>query len=255
MDAVERYKQRRAERIAKRFDEEAEENNNNNVAKTGSHGNTRLPFGLCKRYGIDVQNGWTPSDAWNALAEKGVTPKEEYAKLGKKADGGSIKIGGTTFSNLDMSYNPFLKRYEISGDYEYDDKSAKKFGDRSSISTRFSSKEQAIAFLRDNGVTRYKDADTGETINPQKVDLPRTVATVKRQPYKSIRLGLKQDKYGHPFDGKGFTVTGIEMDGTRTPLEVFDTYKEVRDYLKKIGCAEEDAKMSSYLKKHLTPKA
>lgn len=255
MDAVERYKQRRSERIAKRFDEEAEENSKNNVAKTGGHGNTRLPFGLCQRYGIEVKNGWTPLDAWNALAEKGVTPKEEYAKLGKKADGGSIKIGGTTFSNFDISFNPLLKTYTVSGDFDYADKTMKKFGDRSSIGVQFSSKEQAIAYLRDNGVTKLKDSKTGEVIDPQKSGLPKTVVTVKQQPYQSIRLGLKRDKYGHPFDGKGYTVTGIEMDGTRTPLKTFDTFKQVKDYLQEIGCAEKDAKMSPYLKKHLTPKA
>ncbi len=31
----------------------------------------RLPFALCKEFGIDVQEGWTPRDAWDALKDKG----------------------------------------------------------------------------------------------------------------------------------------------------------------------------------------
>lgn len=27
----------------------------------------RLPFGLCKRYGIAIQDSWMPRNAWNAL--------------------------------------------------------------------------------------------------------------------------------------------------------------------------------------------
>ena len=48
------------------------------------HGNTKLPFGLCQRYGIEVKNGWTPREAWEALEGKGVSPKEEYRKLKEK---------------------------------------------------------------------------------------------------------------------------------------------------------------------------
>lgn len=29
-------------------------------------GNTGLPFGLCKKYGIDLPNGATPRQAWEA---------------------------------------------------------------------------------------------------------------------------------------------------------------------------------------------
>lgn len=37
----------------------------------------RLPFGLCKRYGIAIQDSWTPRDAWNALkGRRGIDPRE-----------------------------------------------------------------------------------------------------------------------------------------------------------------------------------
>lgn len=37
----------------------------------------RLPFGLCKRYGIKIEDSWTPRDAWNALkGRRGIDPQE-----------------------------------------------------------------------------------------------------------------------------------------------------------------------------------
>lgn len=37
----------------------------------------RLPFGLCKRYGIAIQDSWTPRDAWDALkGRRGIDPRE-----------------------------------------------------------------------------------------------------------------------------------------------------------------------------------
>lgn len=48
-------------------------------------GNVGLPFGLCKKYGIDLPNGATPRQAWEALKkEKGITPQQAYDSL--KAD-------------------------------------------------------------------------------------------------------------------------------------------------------------------------
>lgn len=72
---VENYRKRRTDRIAKRRADAEEEE------KPVNHGNTRLPYGLCKKYGIEVQPGWTPHEAWEALEGKGVSAKEEYKKL------------------------------------------------------------------------------------------------------------------------------------------------------------------------------
>lgn len=40
----------------------------------------RLPFALCKKYGIPIQDWWTPRDAWNALKSGGTVSdvSEEY---------------------------------------------------------------------------------------------------------------------------------------------------------------------------------
>ncbi len=59
--------------------------------EAGGHGNTRLPFGLCQRYGIDLPGGATPHDAWEALAGKGITPEDAYKTL--KETGSAKEIG------------------------------------------------------------------------------------------------------------------------------------------------------------------
>lgn len=45
---------------------------------------TRLPFGLCKRYGISLPGNATPRSAWEALAGKGVSRTEIYSKIREK---------------------------------------------------------------------------------------------------------------------------------------------------------------------------
>lgn len=44
------------------------------VEEKQSHGNTGLPFGLCKKYGISLSQNATPRQAWDALKGIGVYP-------------------------------------------------------------------------------------------------------------------------------------------------------------------------------------
>ncbi len=67
MDAVERYRKRRDRRLRER----------GNKRQTST---TKLPFGLCMKEGIEIGKDWGPSEAWEALAKKGITPEKEYAK-------------------------------------------------------------------------------------------------------------------------------------------------------------------------------
>ena len=69
-DAVERFRARREARLNGRVDEDEER-----------HGNTRIPFGLCKQEGIEIDPNWTPRDAWAALAEKGYSVALVYEDL------------------------------------------------------------------------------------------------------------------------------------------------------------------------------
>ena len=71
-----------------RHEDADEEPENSGGTKKGGHGNTRLPYGLCEKYGIEVQKGWTPKDAWAALAGKGVSASEEYKKLKERGTTG-----------------------------------------------------------------------------------------------------------------------------------------------------------------------
>jgi len=96
-EKIEAFKQRRAERMHVRFDDEEDQGNNNNNRVnngkgSGGHGNTRLPFGLCKRFGIEIEDGWTPKDAWAALSGMGITADGAYEKLKKGEDPGTSEV-------------------------------------------------------------------------------------------------------------------------------------------------------------------
>lgn len=77
LDSVEAYRRRRSERLTSRMDDDDEEGGS---AGKG-HGNTKIPFGLCQKEGIEIQPGWTPQDAWNALEGKGYSAGEVYKRL------------------------------------------------------------------------------------------------------------------------------------------------------------------------------
>jgi len=92
MDSVLKYREKRIKRLEKRFgtyhgsfrlDADEEESNNGNNNGNSFHGNTRIPFGLCQREGIQIEKDWTPKDAWDALAGKGYSAGEVYTELKK----------------------------------------------------------------------------------------------------------------------------------------------------------------------------
>lgn len=77
-----------------RMDADKDENTNNNNGGGGKSGgggggySTRLPYGIAKGMGIDT-TGMSPSDVWDALKGKGVSPTEEYRKLKERSKGKS----------------------------------------------------------------------------------------------------------------------------------------------------------------------
>ncbi len=79
-------------RALARFDDEEERGNQE---QKGGHGNTRLPFGLCKKFGIDLPEGAKPHDAWEALKGKGITPDEAYTELKETGSAEGIGEHGT----------------------------------------------------------------------------------------------------------------------------------------------------------------
>ena len=107
--AVEQYRIRRDARVKGRMDADGDEENRNNGGnnggnKGGGHGNTKLPFGLCQREGIKIDPGWSPSDAWDALAEKGYSAKETYKEL-KETGKVERKGGGGSAPKKTMTVN------------------------------------------------------------------------------------------------------------------------------------------------------
>lgn len=83
--AIQKWHKRREDRLAKRnvrLDFEVGVFPPDEAGDKGTfHGNTRLPYGLCKAAGIDT-TGMTPSEAWAALrGETGITPKKAFKEL------------------------------------------------------------------------------------------------------------------------------------------------------------------------------
>lgn len=67
----------------------------------GSHGNTKIPFGLCQREGIKVGADWTPKDAWNALEGKGYKAGDVYQNLRQTGKAG--KPSGASSGSAETS--------------------------------------------------------------------------------------------------------------------------------------------------------
>lgn len=61
-------------------------NEESGTTEKNAGGNTGLPFGLCKKYGISLPENATPREAWDALEKKtGLTPEQIYPMLGKSS--------------------------------------------------------------------------------------------------------------------------------------------------------------------------
>lgn len=143
-------------------DEEAEK-------PSGGHGNTKLPFGLCEKYGIEVQNGWTPREAWEALEGKGVSAKEEYRKLKEKQKAAETKKAQTV-SRHEAARASFLKTQEDAEtkrkellQKQYDARGREinlEYGSLSQCKSRFLKAEQE----------RVKAKELYETINGRNLD-------------------------------------------------------------------------------------
>ncbi len=253
MDAIERFKARREERLNKRGyrkDDEEETGNNGgnnggnkggNKGGGGGHGNTRLPYGLCMKYGIEIGKDWSPRDAWGALADKGVTPAGEFSKRGGKKT--TIKHGSATYTNVGVK--KYGSTYSIVGDME-------QFGKKSTGSTfaYFGNKDEMFACLKEYGVNSVKDPDTGETVNPMEMDLPKTVAKKGEKRFTELVLGTRTSKGGAPYSDRSFTLFAKDFDGKKIQMGDFKNEGEALKYAKEtLGCKDEDLKRSRDYKK------
>ncbi len=73
-------------------DDEGEEERTRDNGSKPHYGNTRLPYGLCKRFGIDLAEGATPRDAWQAL-EKGTGYSHDQVMKIVERTGSTKEVG------------------------------------------------------------------------------------------------------------------------------------------------------------------
>ena len=235
MDAVEKYRMRRDARLrARGFRADDEEETNNKWNNGGNHGNTKLPFGLCHRYGIEVGKDWSPRDAWSALEDKGVTPSGEFAKRSGKKTRIEKPLG--TYNNVRVTKHGDL--YSIRGDMEA--RKGTPASDNVHIAS-FKNKNEMFAFLQEYGVNHAIDPDTGKKVNPLTMNLPKTVAKKGEQRFTDLVLGTRVDKSGAPYDRRGFTLVAKDFDGKKHSMGAFDTPEKAKEYAEKfLKCKLED---------------
>lgn len=249
MTEVEKYKARRARRMEerkRRLDDEEERNNANNGGGSRGHGNTRLPYGLCRKHGIEIEKGWQPRDVWNALADKGITPGNEFAKRSGRQT--TIKTKGATYS--DVKAGKYGDTYTIKGDMQMMSK-GEPYGkvSKGAQLASFKNKKEMFACLKEYGVNHVIDPDTGEKVNPMKMDLPKTVAKKGEQRFVDLVLGTRRDKSGRVGDRRGFTLVAKDFDGKKINMGVFDSPEKAKEYAERfLSCKGEDIRKTKDFK-------
>lgn len=264
MDAVEAYRKKRAERLAARgiklvrHDADEDDNNQNNGGESGgSHGNTKLPFGLCKRFGIAVEAGWTPKDAWAALAGKGITPDSAFGALKEGKDPGTPDAPSEPKKSTNVAIGP--DDYKVTGAkyVEGGGATGKPWvlegsvpGVRSVVGelTSFETKSEMYRFLKEQGVEEFPDPETGEVVNPKEMEIPKEPVKKFADPvYGGAEYGnLTGSKISWASRGSApWSLSGKRVEGTgdgswapRTIYKKFFTKEDMLYYLKEKGVEE-----------------
>lgn len=267
---VESYKRRRVERIMMRLDADDDESGNNNnrgggsSASSGGHGNTRLPFGLCRRFGIEIGADWGPKEAWEALSEKGIVAGDAYARLKRGEDPGvptasasgadddtsesveeqseapePVKEPVKTFEEEGRTFGD-LEARPCSWSKEYYYTLTGKADDGRTFWRRFRTREDLYLFLKEKGVEEFIDPSTKDTVNPQEMELPRAIMSAGYGSFKDVSIG---------YVGGRYAVKGTFMDDKKRTWRDFGSLSEAMEALKDEGVAEEDIRLSPALKK------
>ena len=283
--SVQDYRRRRAERLAERGikigeyrrsqgsvkvkkkdpligiyradDDGDEENNNQGGGSGGSHGNTRLPFGLCKRFGIEISESWGPREAWDALAGKGITADGAYKRLKKGEDPGIPPEGGDDGSKPEEAEVPKEpKKTATIGGKEYDKLSLgyyswSKYGaftlrgtaeDGTQLYERYETKDDLLMALKEAGVEEVVDPEYGEILNPTEMEFPKVLfrETYPTTGYKAVSIGMR---------GGAYVVFGTKLDGKKKEIDGYRSLADAKEFLTKMGVADEDIKLTPALKK------
>ena len=89
------------------------------------------------------------------------------------------------------------------------------------------------AYLQEKGVKRFKDPDTGDMVDLEKLALPKTVGKIGYRRYKDVSLG-----YGA---AHRYSIAGRDFAGKRTVLKEFRSEAEARKFAEeKMHCKPED---------------
>ena len=189
--------------------DEDEGNNNQSGGgseSSGGHGNTKLPFGLCKRFGIEIGADWTPRDAWDALAGKGITADGAYARLKKGEDPGAsdkeatpeVAPGVPAEPKKSVNVEIGFDDYKVSGAEKVDDGDGKLWKLKGTVPgypddeiriASFDTKREMLEFLKEQGVEEFPDPETGEIINPKEMELPKVTTLMGDGFYKGMEFG------------------------------------------------------------------
>lgn len=252
----------KAYRNDRRMDAEGDDDQQNKQEEKhtgGGHGNTRLPFGLCKKYGIEVGDSWTPRDAWDALAGKGITPDVIYKKLrageelGPEAPEPPKKDPVKTIDSGEKYYIKELRArkgwgprgaspWVLEGTAEWKDDvpEDERYGYRRSRLGSFHTTTDMYLFLKRYGIEEFQDPETGEIVNPSEMELPHVAYTDGERGYSAITIGMKGERY---------VVTGTDFDGKKKAIEDFSTLANAKAWLESRQVSDEDIKLSPALKK------
>lgn len=258
------FAQRRAARLdarGYRADAEGDDQDNNQNegggSSGGAHGNTRLPFGLCMRFGIDIDPSWGPREAWDALAGKGITPSGAYERLRKGEDPGTVDTpeppkepvkkfasedyGGAEYGSLrgkKVTWGRAYAPWRLYGD------KVDGTGDGSWAPSRmceeFWTKTDMYRYLKERGIEEFADPETGEIVNPKEMELPTPVFTRGRTGYSAVTIGLRDGRY---------TIYGTDMDGKKKAIRDYGSLKEAQEYLAAYKVSPDAIKLSPALKK------
>lgn len=230
----------------------------------GGHGNTRLPFGLCKRFGIDIDPSWTPRDAWDALAGKGITPDGAYGRLKRGEDPGTPDKGEEKTPEVTKKPVNSIKMGEYSdAEYKHLKASKRTWGVRKGddkwslagdmvegsggggyapkmMRRTFKTKTDIFAFLKEHGVEEFEDPETGEVVNPKEMEIPKSVFKLHGSGYPAVALGMRDGRY---------VITGTDYDGEKTKFYDFRSLADAKKWYEEKGGNWNDVKMTPALKK------
>ena len=234
-------------------DKEQTNGSNGNNGGGGGHGNTRLPYGLCKRFGIEILPEWSPRDAWDALAGEGISASGAYTRLKQGRDPGTPIKGEeppkkkepkVSFETTGGETVDQLETHKYSWDRSTPYRLMGKRPDGRWYTSYFPTKGDMLYFLREKGVEEIRDPDTDELVNPVEMELPKVLFTMgaayNPQRYSSASIGLRDGRYA---------IVATDMDGKKKKINDFSSLAYAKQFLEKYGVSEDDVKLSPALKK------